>query len=174
MPLPATAVVARGEAARQLARSLLRRDDADLAELRGVATLMGPSTGDSEPLASSGQSGVRLESSGPTNRAERPVPTLLVTGRTELLPWADGAVYLGHSGAASRILWPVLWNPRVSAALLEKAMLTRHGDLSAPLALVPQWGLLVPLGLALAVERDHLQRFLKLHWPAGPGAVAAP
>ena len=146
-PGPATAVVARDEAARQLARSLLLREDPALAELRGVASSAG-------------------QGSAPA--------TIVVVGKAELLPWADGAIYLGHSTAAGGILWPVLWTPPIPVALLEKALLASHSDLSAPLALVPQWGLLVPLGLALPIERDHLHRFLNAYWPAPSGEVAAP
>ena len=128
-PLVPLAVYARGEAAAALLRRLLARGDAELALLSGVVTA----------------------ASAPGARA------VVVLGEAALLPWVDGVVYLGRDQGAPELLLPTALEPRVPAALLEKALLRRNPGLVAPLAVLPApHSLLLAVGDARPLARARL------------------
>lgn len=126
-PLQAGAVAARGEAAHDLARRLLARDDEYLAKLSGVA-------------------GAQL---------------LILLGESEALPWADGAIYLGHEPSTAALWMPTTLAPDVPLPLFERALRVRFSQLALPLAVLPQWNLVLPLGAAHTIARGQLESFVK-------------
>lgn len=127
VPLEPVGMAARGEAARALARRLLARSDEELARLTGVA----------------GQDLV-LVLGNPGNAAD-----------TALLPWVDGAVYLGRDPRAPSLLLPTNREPTVPLPLVERALVARAGRFKAepPLAV-----LLDPPLLASVLEARPLVR----------------
>jgi hypothetical protein len=126
LPLTACAVAARGEAARELARRALVRDDEELAKLNGAA---------GEGL-------------------------LILFGETNILPWADGALYLGRDEQAPSLLLPTTIVPDMPLALFERALRMRFAQLPLPLAVLPQWNLVLPCGTAQGVARHKLEKQL--------------
>jgi hypothetical protein len=125
-PLVHCAVVARGEAARVLARRLLTRDDESLSSLSGVA-------------------GENL---------------LLVLGEANNLPWANGALYLGRDVEAPSLFLPTTLAPDVPISLFERALQARFAQLALPLAVLPQWNLILPCGAAQMIARRELEKFV--------------
>jgi hypothetical protein len=83
---------------------------------------------------------------------------IVVSGPTDLLPWFDGALYLGASGA---LWWPTWATPSVHPQLLEKA-LRRHctGAPPGPLAVLfrrfDEPPRVVPMALARPLSRNKL------------------
>jgi hypothetical protein len=127
LPLTACAVAARGEAARELARRTLARDDEELAKLNGVA---------GEGL-------------------------LILFSEANVLPWADGALYLGRDEQAPSLLLPTTIAPDMPLALFERALRVRFAQLPLPLAVLPQWNLVLPCGTAQSVARRKLEKQLE-------------
>lgn len=122
------AVVARGAAARALAKRLLDRSDEQLQPLRGAI-----SASDS---------------------------ILGLCGAFDFLPWAPEALYLGREKGAPTLLWPIHLAPPVAPDLLERALRRRFPALAAPLAVLPAWNLVLPLGEALPLRRALVEQFL--------------
>ncbi|MBC7808178.1 MAG: hypothetical protein H7145_18765 [Akkermansiaceae bacterium] len=54
-----------------------------------------------------------------------------------LLPWAEGAVYLGRDASAPSLLLPTTHAPSVPLPVLERAIRARFPELSVPLAVLP-------------------------------------
>ncbi len=84
---------------------------------------------------------------------------LALLGDAEDLPWVDGVLYYGRDPRAPLLLVPTTRAPTVDAALLERAVLARHRDLTPPLLLVAE-GNLVPMGEALTLAEAPLTRAL--------------
>ncbi len=82
-----------------------------------------------------------------------------VCGPFEALPWASDAFYLGRDGAPS-LLWPVHLAPPFAPDLMERALRRRFPTLAAPLAIVPAWKMVLPLGEALPLRRERIEQFL--------------
>lgn len=121
------AVVARGAAARDLAKRLLDRSDEQLQALRGAVSATDSILG--------------------------------VSGAFDALPWAPDALYLGRDGAPT-LLWPVHLAPPWAPDVMERALHRRFPTLAAPLAVVPAWKLVLPLGEALPLRRALVEQFL--------------
>lgn len=83
---------------------------------------------------------------------------LAVLGDTADLPWIDGVVYCGRDPRAPLLLVPTHRQPSVDVALLERAVLARHRNLTPPLLLADS--ALVPMGEALALAEAALTRAL--------------
>ncbi len=134
-PLEAVGVVARGIAASELAHRLLDRSDSQLSELRGAASLPGAAA------------------------------FLAVVGAFELLPWAGEAIYLGRDTAPA-LLFPIHLAPPQPPELLERALRRRFLSQTSPLAVLPlavlpMWNLVLPLGEALPLRREFIQQWLE-------------
>lgn len=84
---------------------------------------------------------------------------LILLGGTEVLPWVDGAVYLGRDAAAPSLLLPCTLAPDVAPALLERALVAHAGS-QTPLAVLPRSNQLVPVGAARPVAREALTLWL--------------
>ena len=131
-PLAPSAVFALGAAAAVLVRRLLARGDEGLAQLRGVASAPGPHASYTQRF-------------------------VLLLGDAALLPWADGAVYLGCDPAAPSLLVPTTLAPSVPVELLERALLVGHSGALPPIAVLPApHALLVPCGDARPLSRARL------------------
>ncbi|MDC0712634.1 hypothetical protein POL68_29490 [Stigmatella sp. ncwal1] len=85
---------------------------------------------------------------------------LLLLGETHVLPWVEGAVYLGRDPAAPSLLLPCVLAPDVAPVLLERA-LARQAVAEGPLAVLPRSGHLVPVGSARPVAREVLATWLR-------------
>ena len=81
---------------------------------------------------------------------------LIATGPAELLPWADGATYLGADPRAPALLMPTTQQPDVHPQLLERALRRKPGAAAGPLAVLPKTGQVVPLGCAAPPSRARL------------------
>lgn len=86
---------------------------------------------------------------------------LAILGEGEDLPWVDGVVYCGRDPRAPLLLVPTNLQPTVDAALLERAVLARHRQLTPPLLLAESC--LVPMGEALTLAEASLNRALAEH-----------
>jgi len=133
--LQAIAVAALGEAAPRLARRCLAREDAALALLRGVYA---DETGD--------------------------MSGLFISGDFEVLPWVDGALYLGRDTDAPSLLLPTTLRPDVPLAWFQSALLrqmTQFGSAPAPpLAVCPAQGVVISLAEARPIDRTRLELWL--------------
>ena len=80
---------------------------------------------------------------------------ILLLGDSALLPWVEGAAYLGRDARAPSLLLPTNREPTVPLPLVERALVLRAGHLKAepPLAV-----LLDPPLLASALEARPLVR----------------
>lgn len=88
---------------------------------------------------------------------------LLIFGEAEALPWADGALYLGREAEASSLFLPTTLAPDAPVLLLERAWRARFAQLSLPLAVVPQWNLILPCGAAQSIARRELEKFVEVN-----------
>src|SRR3569833_1570792 len=79
---------------------------------------------------------------------------LLLFGLEELLPWADGVIYLGQDAAAPALFVPTYLAPRLPAMLVERAFTARY---PAPLVVLPAERLVLPAGNALPLSREALR-----------------
>jgi hypothetical protein len=86
---------------------------------------------------------------------------LLVLGPEELLPWCEGAVYLGRSPEAPGLLVPTVQRPRIPLPLLERGVRARWPELAPPVALLPAWGLAVSAAEARSVVPGVLAAWLE-------------
>jgi hypothetical protein len=134
-PLVPCAVAATGRVARDLVARLLAREGAELGQLSGVAT---------------------------TTRAieAQAATAIVVLGRAELLPWVDGAQYLGRDPGAPSLLLPTTHAPPVPASLFERAIAARFPRAQVPLAVLSPEPLVIQLGPARPLSRRALSAFL--------------
>ncbi len=86
---------------------------------------------------------------------------LVVLGPPDLLPWSDGARYLGRDPAAPSLLLPTTLEPEVPVALLERALLRSFRDAAPPLAVLPEIARVLALGPARALSAAGL----RARWP---------
>ena len=85
---------------------------------------------------------------------------ICVRAPTELLPWADGVIYLGREPTAPDLYIPTTLVPSVPAELLLTACI-RTGH-AAPLCVLPQPRSIVSLARARRVDPPALEAFLQL------------
>ncbi|QQR44166.1 hypothetical protein JKA73_35155 [Myxococcus xanthus] len=85
---------------------------------------------------------------------------LVLLGASALLPWVDGAVYLGRDAAAPSLLLPCALAPDVAASLLERAFVVHAHAGGAKLAVLPASRCLVRMDAARPVSRVTLQAWL--------------
>ena len=102
------------------------------------------------------------ELSGVSSRA-----LLILVGATGILPWVDGVLYLGRDRAAPSLLLPTALEPDVPAPLFERALLSRR-DVAAPLAVLVDPMLLVPLAGARPIDRALLTAWLAAEREGAP------
>ena len=88
--------------------------------------------------------------------------TLLIIGPAELLPWVDGAVYLGRDPRAPSLLLPTHTEPALCAALIERALLAAFPAHLPPIALLPSERTILSANAARPISRTVL-----LDWLAG-------
>ena len=84
---------------------------------------------------------------------------LVVLGEGPELPWADGVRYLGRDPDAPGLYTPTTLRPSAPAPLVERA-LSRHKEVAAPFAVLPERSLVIPLSRARALARARLQEWL--------------
>jgi hypothetical protein len=135
VPLDPVGVAARGEAARVLARRLLARWDRGGHEEDALSRL-------------SGVAGPEL---------------IILLGDAAVLPWVEGAAYLGRDVHAPSLLLPTNREPAVPLPLLERALLTRAARLHAepPLAVLLDPPLLASTLEARPLVRAQIQTWLE-------------
>jgi hypothetical protein len=87
---------------------------------------------------------------------------VLIADDPALLPWADGAVYLGRDPAAPALLLPTLYLPNVPLPLFEQALRRRFPQTVPPLAILPDQGIVLPIGETVRpVDRARLELWRK-------------
>lgn len=79
-----------------------------------------------------------------------------------LLPWVDGATYLGRDASAPSLLLSTTYSPSVPLPLLERAMRVRFPQLVLPLAVLPDGKTVV----SLSECRKPIVRTTLLQWSA--------
>lgn len=82
---------------------------------------------------------------------------VVLLGEEGLLPWADGALYLGRDPNAPSLLLPTTLRPSLSLSLVERAMLRRG---SGPFAVIPARKELIRIDGARPLTREHLTRWM--------------
>lgn len=85
---------------------------------------------------------------------------LLVLGEQADLPWIDGVTYLGRDDSAPELLLPTALAPSVPPAVLEAAIKARSAGAS-PIAVLMPSRLIVPCGVARAIDRARLVAWLE-------------
>lgn len=89
-------------------------------------------------------------------------PALLVAlAPAELLPWVDGALYLGSDDRAPALLMPTTQEPTLHPQLIERALRRLDGAQTGQLAVLPSQGKVVSLRLAAPPSRARLQAWLE-------------
>jgi hypothetical protein len=89
---------------------------------------------------------------------------LIVSGPGVLLPWAEGALYLGQDPSAPHLLLPTTLAPSAPTALMERALRAAFPAVLPPIAVLMPWNRLVSLQQARAIEAECLRE-----WLAGKG-----
>ena len=92
--------------------------------------------------------------------------TLLVLGPAEMLPWVDGAEYLGRDPLAPSLLLPTHSESSLNSALLERALLAAFPATPPPVAVLQSENLVLSANGARPISRTFL-----LDWLANSGAV---
>jgi hypothetical protein len=88
---------------------------------------------------------------------------ILLLGDSALLPWVEGAAYLGRDARAPSLLLPTNREPTVPLPLVERALVIRAGHLKAepPLAVLLDPPLLASVLEARPLVRRRLQVLLQ-------------
>ena len=88
---------------------------------------------------------------------------ILLLGDSALLPWVEGAAYLGRDARAPSLLLPTNREPTVPLPLVERALVVRAGHLKAepPLAVLLDPPLLASVLEARPLVRRRLQLLLQ-------------
>ena len=88
---------------------------------------------------------------------------ILLLGDSALLPWVEGAAYLGRDARAPSLLLPTNREPTVPLPLVERALVIRAGHLKAepPLAVLLDPPLLASVLEARPLVRRRLQFLLQ-------------
>ncbi|MDP2310711.1 MAG: hypothetical protein Q8P18_32135 [Pseudomonadota bacterium] len=97
---------------------------------------------------------------------------IVIIGSADVLPWADGCVYLGRHPDAPGLLFPTVWLPDAPLALYARAVLAASPADGAPVALLRAPDLRVPLGAARPVDLSFVRRWLDA--PSAASSSAAP
>lgn len=87
--------------------------------------------------------------------------TLLVRGDAEILPWAEGVVYLGQDAEAPALLLPTALRPDFPAALLERAVRAQFSTVAPPVAVLPGTQQVISVAGARTVARASVQAWLE-------------
>lgn len=128
------AVAACAAVARELAKRALLRPEEALSSLRAV---------------------VSQEAAGTDNNQ-----WLVLIGPAELLPWADGAVYLAQEPGTPLYL-PTLYAPSVPVQLLDRAFRKRYPHIGAPYAILPETKSVISLVRSSKLEAEALRNWLE-------------
>jgi hypothetical protein len=88
--------------------------------------------------------------------------SLLVFGEHDVLPWVDGAVYLGAHPEAPRLLVPTALAPTVPYALLERALFAHRPGAAEPSALLLDPLRLVDASSPRPFDLASLERWLSV------------
>ncbi len=86
---------------------------------------------------------------------------LVVIGRTEVLPWVDGVVYLGSDPIAPALWTPTLLRPDRHPALVLRSI-GGTLKLEGPIAALPDALLAIPLARARALDPSALRAWMDL------------
>ena len=87
--------------------------------------------------------------------------TLLVRGEADLLPWAEGVIYLGQDAEAPALLLPTALQPDFPVALLERAVRMQFPTVAPPVAVLPGTLQVISLTGTRTVARASLQAWLE-------------
>lgn len=85
---------------------------------------------------------------------------LVVIGESSVLPWVDGATYLGRDDAAADLLLPTALAPTVPPRVLAAAIRAAVPR-GAPIAVLATPARLVPCGIARAIDRRRLAAWVE-------------
>ena len=85
---------------------------------------------------------------------------IVVQGRSDLLPWADGVQYLGVDSIAPSVLLPTNYQPSMPQELLARALKVKLQAVGS-IAVLRDPLLLVPMRNAKPVSRRTLARWLE-------------
>ena len=83
--------------------------------------------------------------------------TLLIRGEMDLLPWAEGVIYLGQDAEAPALLLPTALQPDFPVALLERAVRTQFPAVAPPVAVLPGTLQVISLAGTRTVARASLK-----------------
>lgn len=118
--------------------------------MRPVAVLaQGPSVG---PMRARLRSGPLAGLSGVGN-----AELVVVIGEAALLPWVEGALYLGRPAGAVGVLWPVLLWPDQPVDLVAERIVAGWSGRELPVAYLPDPGRVIPLGAARPISVAWLE-----------------
>lgn len=86
---------------------------------------------------------------------------IVVTGPEDLLPWADGVIYLGRDLGAQELYLPTTLAPNVPAALFSAAISSRalRHDAIGPYAVLPN--VILSLAGTRSIDRAAVLELLK-------------
>lgn len=84
---------------------------------------------------------------------------LLISGKSEDLPWVEGASYLGRDSLAPALLLSTVYEPSIPSALLERALVQQFKE-QAPFAVLFNPNEIISISRALPVSRKILQNWL--------------
>jgi len=85
---------------------------------------------------------------------------IVVQGKSDLLPWAEGVQYLGVDPSTPSVLFPTNCQPSLPPELLAGALRAKTGTQEL-IALLLQPMLVVPMGSARPVSRTTLASWLE-------------
>jgi hypothetical protein len=85
---------------------------------------------------------------------------LVLVGPTDALPWAEGAAWLGRDRDAPGLLLPTTLAPDVPTALYARAVLSRAPAGTAPIAVLLEPPLFVPIGSARPLGAGSIHAWL--------------
>jgi hypothetical protein len=86
--------------------------------------------------------------------------TLLIFGDADVLPWVDGAIYLGLHPDAPRLFVPTALIPDVPYGILERALFAHRPEASEPSALLLEPMRLVDASSPRPFDVASLERWL--------------
>ncbi|MBZ0185430.1 MAG: hypothetical protein K8F91_04185 [Candidatus Obscuribacterales bacterium] len=85
---------------------------------------------------------------------------VVLIGHQSLLPWVDGAIYLGREMDCSLFL-PTCYRPVLAPQLLERAIEARHPLLARPLAILPSVPCIVSIANSFEPQIEILLSFIE-------------
>ena len=87
---------------------------------------------------------------------------LVLLGEGSLLPWVNGAIYLGKDPKARSLLIPTNMIPSVPIDAVERALSGRFADVQPPIVVLPAHGRVFSAATALPLDMAHLMRWLEI------------